>query len=201
MGRFRTGGGYDLLFALPAPPPVNIPRVYLLGRKATSYDVTCISLWQRWRGACAMEIRTILCSIDFSSVSARILRLATEASRLFSSRLVLHHNVDPPLPSEIPSLQMFLDKVLADEALQRLSSKHQAAIKIERISKPTTSLEERTYLSGQQGHTKECSLSYPHPSSCVQLPELRRCAPLRCPRPYQHLPEPQPRKSQCPCCK
>jgi len=115
--------------------------------------------------------------------------------------LVLHHNVDPPLPSEIPSLQMFLDKVLADEALQRLSSKHQAAIRIERISKPTTSLEERTYLSGQQGHTKECSLSYPHPSSCVQLPELRRCAPLRCPRPYQHLPEPQPRKSQCPCCK
>ena len=45
-----------------------------------------------------MEIRTILCSIDFSSVSARILRLATEASRLFISRLVLHHNVDPRSP-------------------------------------------------------------------------------------------------------
>jgi len=48
MGRFRTGGGYDLLFALPAPPPANIPRVYLLGRKATSYDVTCISLWHKY---------------------------------------------------------------------------------------------------------------------------------------------------------
>src|SRR6266516_3835565 len=147
-----------------------------------------------------MEIKTILCSIDFSSISARVLRLAVEAARLFRSRLVLHHNVDPPLPSEIPSLQLFLDKVLADQGLQRLSSKHQAAIRIERISKPTTSLEERTYLSGQQGHTKECSLSYPHPSSCVQLPELRRCAPLLCPRPYQHLPELQPRKIHCPFC-
>jgi len=79
-----------------------------------------------------MEIKTILCSVDFSSISARVLRLAIEASRLFNSRLVLHHNVDPPLPSEIPSLQMFMDKVLADQGLQRLSSKQEAAIKIER---------------------------------------------------------------------
>ena len=77
-----------------------------------------------------MEIKTILCSVDFSSISARVLRLAIEASRLFNSRLVLHHNVDPPLPSEIPSLQMFMDKVLADQGLQRLSSKQEAAIKI-----------------------------------------------------------------------
>ncbi len=52
-----------------------------------------------------MEIRTILCSVDFSSISARILRLAVEASQLFKSRLVLHHNVDAPLPTEIPSLR------------------------------------------------------------------------------------------------
>ena len=39
-----------------------------------------------------MRIRTILCPIDFSNLSARELASATEVSLAFGARLVLHHN-------------------------------------------------------------------------------------------------------------
>lgn len=39
-----------------------------------------------------MRIRTILCPIDFSNLSARELDIAAEAARVFGARLVLHHN-------------------------------------------------------------------------------------------------------------
>jgi universal stress protein A len=39
-----------------------------------------------------MPIRTILCPVDFSDVSARELDVAVEVARAFGARLVLHHN-------------------------------------------------------------------------------------------------------------
>ena len=39
-----------------------------------------------------MRIRTILCPIDFSNLSAREIQSAAEVGRAFGARLVLHHN-------------------------------------------------------------------------------------------------------------
>mgnify|MGYP001196744108 CR=1 FL=1 len=39
-----------------------------------------------------MQLRTILCPIDFSDVSAREIDVAAEVARAFGARLVLHHN-------------------------------------------------------------------------------------------------------------
>ena len=40
-----------------------------------------------------LQIRTVLCPVDFTEVSSRELDLATEVCRSFGARLVLHHNV------------------------------------------------------------------------------------------------------------
>jgi universal stress protein A len=45
-----------------------------------------------------MEIRTIHCPVDFSSISRRNLRMAVEMAKRIGSKIVLHHNLDvrPP---------------------------------------------------------------------------------------------------------
>lgn len=40
-----------------------------------------------------MQIRTVLCPLDFSDLSYRELHLATSLSRAFGAQLVLHHNI------------------------------------------------------------------------------------------------------------
>ena len=40
-----------------------------------------------------MEIRTILCPVDFSEATERQVLFATDLCRLFSAKLVLHHNL------------------------------------------------------------------------------------------------------------
>ena len=41
-----------------------------------------------------MQIETVLCPVDFSSLSDRELQVATEICMAFEARLVLHHNLD-----------------------------------------------------------------------------------------------------------
>ena len=45
-----------------------------------------------------MEVKTILCPVDFSSMSQRNVRMAVEVCKRVGARLVLHHNlvVRPP---------------------------------------------------------------------------------------------------------
>ena len=45
-----------------------------------------------------MEVRTILCPVDFSPISLRNLRMAVEVCQRVGARLVIHHNLDvrPP---------------------------------------------------------------------------------------------------------
>ena len=45
-----------------------------------------------------MEVKTILCPVDFSSMSQRNVRMAVEVCKRVGARLVLHHNLDvrPP---------------------------------------------------------------------------------------------------------
>jgi universal stress protein A len=45
-----------------------------------------------------LEIRTVLCPVDFSQLSERAVELATAISRSFGARLVLHHNLDAVSP-------------------------------------------------------------------------------------------------------
>lgn len=45
-----------------------------------------------------LEIRTVLCPIDFSQLSERAIELATAICRRFGARLVLHHNLDAVSP-------------------------------------------------------------------------------------------------------
>ena len=46
-----------------------------------------------------MEMRTVLCPVDFSGRSGRELSLARDVCREFGARLVLEHNLDPRPPS------------------------------------------------------------------------------------------------------
>ena len=45
-----------------------------------------------------MEVKTVLCPVDFSPISLRNLRMAVEVCRRVGARLVIHHNLDvrPP---------------------------------------------------------------------------------------------------------
>ena len=45
-----------------------------------------------------MEVKTVLCPVDFSPISLRNLRMAVEVSKRVGARLVIHHNLDvrPP---------------------------------------------------------------------------------------------------------
>jgi universal stress protein A len=45
-----------------------------------------------------MDIRTVLCPLDFTDLSRRELDLAADVARRFSARLILEHNVDPQPP-------------------------------------------------------------------------------------------------------
>ncbi len=45
-----------------------------------------------------LEIRTVLCPVDFSQLSERAVELATAICRAFGARLVLHHNLDAVSP-------------------------------------------------------------------------------------------------------
>ena len=46
-----------------------------------------------------MRVETVLCPIDFSSLSDRELQVAVEICQTFGARLVLHHNLSPGTPS------------------------------------------------------------------------------------------------------
>lgn len=43
-----------------------------------------------------MQVRTILCPVDFSTLCDRELQIAVELAETFGARLVLHHNLDRP---------------------------------------------------------------------------------------------------------
>ena len=69
-----------------------------------------------------MQIRTILCPIDFSDVSARDLDVAVEVARAFGARLVLHHNrsaVPPGLARQWDWDATHQDEAHADADAQR----------------------------------------------------------------------------------
>lgn len=39
-----------------------------------------------------ISIKTVLCPVDFSPITGRVLGLAIQVSQLFNSKLVLHHS-------------------------------------------------------------------------------------------------------------
>src|SRR4029453_4396744 len=41
-----------------------------------------------------IKIETVLCPIDFSPITERVLGLAIQVSELFNSRLILHHSIE-----------------------------------------------------------------------------------------------------------
>lgn len=41
-----------------------------------------------------LEIRTVLCPVDFTEINTREIQLAVEVCRSFGARLILHHNLD-----------------------------------------------------------------------------------------------------------
>ena len=69
-----------------------------------------------------LDIRTILCPIDFTPLSDRTLRVAVSLSHWFKARLVLHHNVDPSPPDFLSVGWMWSE----DHELERRESEHAA---------------------------------------------------------------------------
>jgi universal stress protein A len=64
----------------------------------------------------AMNIRTVLCPIDFTPLSKRAVDLAVAACRRFGARLVLEHNLDSRPPAFLSVTWMWTeDHGLADE--------------------------------------------------------------------------------------
>jgi nucleotide-binding universal stress UspA family protein len=51
-----------------------------------------------------ISIKTVLCPVDFSPITSKVLGLAIQVSQLFSSRLILHHsNENGLLTQEVPN--------------------------------------------------------------------------------------------------
>jgi nucleotide-binding universal stress UspA family protein len=57
-----------------------------------------------------MEIRTVLCPVDFSGQTARELALATQICTRFGARLVLEHNLDPRPPNYLTVTWMWSEE-------------------------------------------------------------------------------------------
>lgn len=62
-----------------------------------------------------LDIRTILCSTDFSPVSERAFMLATQLSSYFGSRLVLLHSVEASTAQSLSNHQGFSNLALLDD--------------------------------------------------------------------------------------
>jgi universal stress protein A len=63
-----------------------------------------------------LDIRTILCPVDFSPLSDRTLQIATTLCRRFNARLILHHNLDSRPPGFLSVNWMWSEDHEAEEA-------------------------------------------------------------------------------------
>lgn len=63
-----------------------------------------------------MDLRTVLCPIDFTPVSARAVALAVSLCRRFGARLVLEHNLDPRPPAFLSVTWMWSEDQKSDAA-------------------------------------------------------------------------------------
>lgn len=63
-----------------------------------------------------MDIRTVLCPIDFTAVSDRAVALAVSLCRRFGARLVLEHNLDPRPPAFLSVTWMWSEDKKSDAA-------------------------------------------------------------------------------------
>jgi universal stress protein A len=81
-----------------------------------------------------ISIKTVLCPMDFSPITGRVLGLAIQVSQLFNSKLVLHHsNENGLLTQEVPNE---LEDFQADKALQEMIARAPSSIHVEsRITK------------------------------------------------------------------
>lgn len=69
-----------------------------------------------------MEIRTVLCPIDFTPLSERALSMAVAICQRFGARLVLEHNLDPRPPAFLSVSWMWTeDKGAADQDKARFA--------------------------------------------------------------------------------
>lgn len=69
-----------------------------------------------------MNIKTVLCPVDFSSLSRRELRLAVDSARRFNARIVLEHNLDPQPPGGLAVSWMWRE----EHASQRAAAESEA---------------------------------------------------------------------------
>lgn len=63
-----------------------------------------------------MEVKTVLCPVDFSPISLRNLRMAVEVCKRVGARLVLHHNLDVRPPGFLSVAWMWSEDHEAGEA-------------------------------------------------------------------------------------
>jgi len=62
-----------------------------------------------------MQIRTVLCPIDFTELSDRAMRLAVEICQRYGARLVFHHNLDVRPPNYLSVAWMWSETHEAEE--------------------------------------------------------------------------------------
>ena len=62
-----------------------------------------------------MEIRTVLCPVDFSGQTGRELSLAKQICQKFGARLVVEHNLDPRPPNFLTVTWMWSEEFEGDE--------------------------------------------------------------------------------------
>jgi len=76
-----------------------------------------------------ISIKTVLCPVDFSPITGRVLGLAIQVSQLFNSKLVLHHSNENGLVTR-KGLNEFED-FHADESLQEMMARAPSSIHVE----------------------------------------------------------------------
>jgi len=82
-----------------------------------------------------MEIRTVLCPVDFSGKTGRELALAKQVCSFFGARLVVEHNLDPRPPNFLTVTWMWSEEFEGQEELKQGSAQEKLRGLLQELSK------------------------------------------------------------------
>ena len=82
-----------------------------------------------------MEIRTVLCPVDFSPLSDKELGLAAEICKRFSARMIVHHNIDVVPPIYLANAWMYSETHMYPEEEKEAEASRVLEATLERLPK------------------------------------------------------------------
>ena len=81
-----------------------------------------------------MEVRTVLCPVDFTGQTGRELAWAKQVCQLFEARLVVEHNLDPRPPNFLTVTWMWSEEFEGDEEYKAGKAQEKLRVLLEELS-------------------------------------------------------------------